>query len=217
MGRELIDKISAEGKLPIIVGGTGLYIKALLYDYVFFEEEEADDSYDELTNEEIYQILEKEDPKALEEIHVNNRKRLVRALNILRKHDEGISEIKDKQKHEILYDAKIIGLTLNRDELYRRLEDRVEKMVEEGLVDEISNLLGNGVSFDDQSMQAIGYKEFRGYFTGNRSVSDCVEDVKKNTRRFAKRQYTWFKNQMPIDWYEDKEEAKKVIEEWLNT
>ncbi|MBR0462670.1 MAG: tRNA (adenosine(37)-N6)-dimethylallyltransferase MiaA [Erysipelotrichaceae bacterium] len=217
MGRELIDKLSEEGKLPIVVGGTGLYIKALLYDYTFFDEEEEDDPYDELSNEEIYKILEEEDPEALENIHVNNRKRLVRALNILRKHHEGISEIKDKQKHEMLYDAKVIGLTLDREELYRRLEDRVEKMVADGLVDEIDNLLGNGVSFDAQSMQAIGYKEFRGYFSGNRTVADCVEDIKKNTRRFAKRQYTWFNNQMPISWHTDTDEALREIKEWINT
>ena len=200
-----------------MVGGTGLYIKALLYDYTFFEETEEDDPYEELTNEDIYDILKEEDPAALENIHVNNRKRLVRALNVLRKHNEGISEIKDKQKHEMLYDAKVIGLTLDREELYRRLEDRVDKMVEDGLVEEIDNLLGNGVSFDDQSMQAIGYKEFRGYFSGNRTVADCVEDIKKNTRRFAKRQYTWFNNQMPISWHTDTKEAIKEIEEWINT
>ncbi|MGC8000414.1 hypothetical protein ACP3XN_23780, partial [Salmonella enterica] len=88
-GRELIGQITKKGKLPIIVGGTGLYIKALLYDYEFFDEEEKDDQFDELTNEEIYSLLEKEDPKALEKIHINNRKRLVRALNIVRKHGEG--------------------------------------------------------------------------------------------------------------------------------
>ncbi|MBR2577869.1 MAG: tRNA (adenosine(37)-N6)-dimethylallyltransferase MiaA, partial [Erysipelotrichaceae bacterium] len=217
MGRELIESLSAGGKLPVVVGGTGLYIKALLYDYTFFEETEEDDPYEELTNEDIYDILKEEDPAALENIHVNNRKRLVRALNVLRKHNEGISEIKDKQKHEMLYDAKVIGLTLDREELYRRLEDRVDKMVEDGLVEEIDNLLGNGVSFDDQSMQAIGYKEFRGYFSGNRTVADCVEDIKKNTRRFAKRQYTWFNNQMPISWHTDTKEAIKEIEEWINT
>ena len=90
-------------------------------------------------------------------------------------------------------------------------------MVKDGLVEEIDNLLRNGVTFDDQSMQAIGYKEFRGYFSGNRSVSDCVEDIKKNTRRFAKRQYTWFNNQMPIHWYEDRKDALEDIRKWLNT
>ena len=217
MGRELIDRLTEENKLPVVVGGTGLYIKALLYDYTFFEETEKDDPYDELSNEEIYDILKKEDPGAIEKLHVHNRKRLVRALNILRKHNEGISKIKEKQKHEMIYDALIIGLTMDREELYRRLEERVEQMVKDGLVEEIDNLLRNGVTFDDQSMQAIGYKEFRGYFSGNRSVSDCVEDIKKNTRRFAKRQYTWFNNQMPIHWYEDRKDALEDIRKWLNT
>ncbi|MBR3227231.1 MAG: tRNA (adenosine(37)-N6)-dimethylallyltransferase MiaA, partial [Erysipelotrichaceae bacterium] len=217
MGRELIDRLTSQNRLPIVVGGTGLYIKALLYDYTFFEENEKDEPYDDLSNEEIYEILKKEDPGAIEKLHVHNRKRLVRALNILRKHNEGISKIKEKQKHEMIYDALIIGLTMDREELYRRLEERVEQMVKDGLVEEIDNLLRNGVTFDDQSMQAIGYKEFRGYFSGNRSVSDCVEDIKKNTRRFAKRQYTWFNNQMPIHWYEDRKDALEDIRKWLNT
>lgn len=215
-GRELIEDICNRGKLPIIVGGTGLYIKALLYDYVFYDEEEKDEPYDELSNEKIYEILKKEDPKALEKIHINNRKRLVRALNILRKHNEGISDIKDRQEHKMLYDGKIIGLTLNRDLLYKRIEERVDKMIEDGLLDEIKGLLDNGINFSNQSMQGIGYKEFKDYFDGNSELNECIDKVKSNTKHFAKRQYTWFNNQMDMNWYEDNEKALKDIEEWLN-
>ena len=215
-GRELIKTINNKGKLPIIVGGTGLYIKALLYDYEFFNEEEKDNPYDELSNEDIYEILKKEDPKALEKIHINNRKRLVRALNILNKHNEGISSIKAKQEHKMLYDAKVIGLTLDREKLYQRIEDRVKAMVDEGLVDEIKGLLEKGISFDNQSMQAIGYKEFKPYFEGDSNLEECVNEVIKNTKHFAKRQYTWFKNQTPITWYENKDEAIKDIKQWIN-
>lgn len=215
-GRELIEDISNRGKLPIIVGGTGLYIKALLYDYVFYDEEEKDEPYDELSNEEIYEILKKVDPKALEKIHINNRKRLVRALNILRKHNEGISDIKDRQEHKMLYDVKIIGLTLNRDLLYQRIEERVDKMIEDGLLDEIKGLLDKGIDFSNQSMQGIGYKEFKDYFDGNSELNECIDKVKSNTKHFAKRQYTWFNNQMAMNWYEDNEKALKDIEEWLN-
>lgn len=215
-GRELIEDISNRGKLPIIVGGTGLYIKALLYDYVFYDEDNKDEPYDELSNEEIYEILKKEDPKALEKIHINNRKRLVRALNILRKHNEGISDIKDRQEHKMLYDAKIIGLTLNRDLLYQRIEERVDKMIEDGLLDEIKGLLDNGINFSNQSMQGIGYKEFKDYFDGNSELNECIDKVKSNTKHFAKRQYTWFNNQMNMNWYEDSDKALKDIEEWLN-
>ena len=214
MGRKYIDEISKKGKLPIIVGGTGLYIKALLYDYVFFDEDEKDEEYLDLSNEDIYEILKKEDPEALEKIHINNRKRLVRALNILRKHGKGISKIKAEQKHELLYDAKIIGLTKEKEFLKELINKRVDLMIEEGLVDEIKRLLDNGSKFTDQSMQAIGYKEFEGYFNGTKSLKDCIESIKTNTRHLAKRQYTWFRNQMPIEWFEDKQKAIDSIMEW---
>jgi len=171
-GRQLIDEISNKGKLPIVVGGTGLYIKALLYDYKFYDEEEKDNPYDELTNEEIYKILQKQDPNSLDKIHINNRKRLVRALNILRKHEQGISKIKEQQKHEMLYESKIIGLTLDRDLLYEKINKRVTTMVNEGLVEEIKTLLDKGITFENQSMQAIGYKEFKPYFNNESSLDE---------------------------------------------
>ncbi len=215
-GRSLIEEISLKNKLPIIVGGTGLYIKALLYDYVFFDEEEKDNPYDELSNEDIYDVLLKEDPASLEKIHINNRKRLVRALNVLRKHKTGIADIVSKQEHKLLYDAKIIGLTLDRESLYERINMRVDKMIDEGLIKEIQGLLDSGINFSNQSMQGIGYKEFKEYFNGEKSLDECIASVKSNTKHFAKRQYTWFKNQMNLNWYEDKDSAKKDIEEWLN-
>lgn len=215
-GRSLIEEISLKNKLPIIVGGTGLYIKALLYDYVFFDEEEKDNPYDELSNEDIYDVLLKEDPASLEKIHINNRKRLVRALNVLRKHKTGIADIASKQEHKLLYDAKIIGLTIDRESLYERINMRVDKMIEDGLLEEIQGLLDSGINFSNQSMQGIGYKEFKEYFNGEKSLDECIASVKSNTKHFAKRQYTWFKNQMNLNWYEDKDSAKKDIEEWLN-
>ena len=215
-GRSLIEEISLKNKLPIIVGGTGLYIKALLYDYVFFDEEEKDNPYDELSNEDIYDVLLKEDPASLEKIHINNRKRLVRALNVLRKHKTGIADIASKQEHKLLYDAKIIGLTLDRESLYERINMRVDKMIEDGLIEEIQGLLDSGINFSNQSMQGIGYKEFKEFFNGEKTLDECIASVKSNTKHFAKRQYTWFKNQMNLNWYEDKDSAKKDIEEWLN-
>ena len=215
LGREKIEEIIKRGKLPIIVGGTGLYIRALIYDYQFFEENEEDDPFEELSNEEIYKILEERDPESLKKIHINNRKRLVRALNILNKHHKSITEIKNSQEHKLLYDAKIIALDKDRDELYRDIDERVDEMVKEGLEEEVRLLLAHGVSFDDQCMQAIGYKEFRGYFEGNRDLEEVVKDIKKDTRHFAKRQYTFFKNQFELSWHKDKDEALKEIETWL--
>ena len=213
-GRELIDDITSRGKLPIIVGGTGLYIKALLYDYVFFDEDEKDEQYDGLTNEELYSMLQKEDPKALDNIHVNNRKRLVRALNIVRKHGKGISSIKEEQEHKPIYDIKIIGLTKDRDKLKEDINLRVDQMVKDGLVEEIKGLLDKGVTFDNQSMQAIGYKEFKDYFDNTKTLEEVIEQIKINTRHFAKRQYTWFNNQMDMEWYDNKDEAIESIKDW---
>ena len=216
-GRELIEDISKRGKLPIIVGGTGLYIKALLYDYVFYDEKEKDETFDELSNEEIYNILLKKDPECLNKIHVNNRKRLVRALNILKKHDLGISKIKNKQEHILLYDAKIIGLTKERAELYGAIEERIDKMLDDGLLDEIQGLLDKGITFNSQSMQGIGYKEFEPYFNHEKSLKDCINEVKRNTKHFAKRQYTWFNNQMPVFWFDDNKKALTYIRKWIDS
>ena len=213
--RECIDRISREGKLPIIVGGTGLYIKAALYDYVFYEEAEEDDQFEDLSNREIYELLKEKDPEALEKIHVNNRKRLVRALNIYNKHRTGISQIKASQQHRPLYDCLIIGLSAKREELYRRIDDRVDRMIDEGLEEEINALLKRGITFEDQSMQGIGYKEWKEYFEGKKSREECIDQIKRNSRHFAKRQYTFFKNQLDVRWFSDPKEAKQEVEKWL--
>jgi len=213
--RELIDSITSDNKLPIIVGGTGLYIKACLYDYTFMDEQEVDNQYVELSNEDIYKLLEEKDPKALKKIHINNRQRLVRALNIVEKHNEGISEIKDKQVHECIYDALIIGLTCDRKDLYNKIDRRVDQMVDDGLINEIKELLDSGITFDNQCMRGIGYKEYKDYFTGEKTIEECTNEVKLNSHHFAKRQYTWFNNQLKVEWFENKDEALDRIKQWL--
>lgn len=215
LSRHHIDEISRKGKLPIIVGGTGLYIKASLYDYQFFDEEEEDDQYEDLSNEELYSLLKEKDPLALEKIHINNRKRLVRALNVYEKHRKGISQIKAEQEHEPIYDCLIIGLTAERKALFERIDRRVDRMMEDGLLKEIEGLLKRGISFDMQSMQGIGYKEFRAYFDGEKSLEECVEDVKIHSRHFAKRQYTFFNNQLDVKWFTDRDEAMEEVRKWL--
>lgn len=215
LGREKIDYIYKEGKLPIIVGGTGLYIKALLYDYKFFEEVEDDNQYEDLSNEDLYNKLKQVDPKALESIHINNRKRLIRALNVYEKHNKGISEIKEDQQHKPIYDCLLIGLTKPREELYRRIDLRIDQMISDGLINEIKGLLNKGITFDNQCMQGIGYKEFRDYFENKKTLEECVEQVKTNSHHFAKRQYTFFNNQMNIEWFEDLDLAQERISQWL--
>ncbi|MBQ1533610.1 MAG: tRNA (adenosine(37)-N6)-dimethylallyltransferase MiaA [Erysipelotrichaceae bacterium] len=215
LARECIDQIGSEGKLPIIVGGTGLYIKAAIYDYVFYEEQEEDEQFEDLSNQQLYELLKEKDPAALEKIHINNRKRLVRALNIYNKHRTGISQIKAQQQHKPLYDCLIIGLTVQRDELYRRIDDRVDLMIKDGLLEEIGSLLKQGVTFEDQCMQGIGYKEWKGYFDGTKSLEECVDQIKRNSRHFAKRQYTFFQNQLDVRWFYDLTEARQEVEKWL--
>lgn len=214
LGRKLIEDISNRNKLPIVVGGTGLYIKSLLYDYEFNEEDGLDNQYEDLSNEEIYSLLKEKDPRSLEKIHVNNRKRLIRALNYFEKHGYGIQNNKDNQKHDLIYDAKIIGLTMDKEALYDRVNQRVDIMIKDGLIDEIKCLLDKGITFEDQSMQAIGYKEFKNYFEGTSDLETCIDEVKKNTRHFVKRQYTWFNNQMKIEWFSNLDDAFKSIEDW---
>lgn len=215
LSRHYIDQISKDNKLPIIVGGTGLYIKASLYDYVFFDEEKEDNQYEDLSNEQIYERLKQVDPKALEKIHINNRKRLIRALNIYEKNNKGISEIKDSQEHKPIYDCLIIGLTTDRETLYKRINDRVDKMIDDGLIQEIKDLLDKGITFDNQSMQGIGYKELRDYFENKRTLEECVEDIKRNSRHFAKRQYTFFNNQLDVKWFDNEIDALDEVKRWL--
>ena len=186
-----------------------------MYDYHFFEEEEEDNLYEDLSNEEIYALLKQKDPKALEKIHINNRKRLVRALNIYEKHKKGISQIKDEQEHKPIYDCLIIGLTAPRKILFERIGLRVDRMMEDGLLKEIEGLLKKGVGFEKQSMQGIGYKEFKEYFNGEKSLDECVETIKINSRHFAKRQYTFFNNQLDVKWFEDTKEAMEEVRKWL--
>lgn len=207
-GRKIISEIQERGKTPIICGGTGLYIKALLYDYEF-NDEEKDNEYlsylKKLNNEKLYKKLKEIDLESSLKIHHNNRQRIIRALEIAHT-GELKSEKINKQKHELIYDAIFIGLTMDRNHLYERINLRVDKMFEQGLLKEVDNVIKNIADFDKQALKAIGYKEFKEYFLGNQTLEDVKENIKLNTRRFAKRQYTWFKNQMNIKWFDKENE-----------
>ncbi|MEG0314219.1 MAG: tRNA (adenosine(37)-N6)-dimethylallyltransferase MiaA [Erysipelotrichaceae bacterium] len=208
VAREHIQTIISRGKLPIICGGTGLYIKAVLYDYVF-EKEEIDEVYkDQLknySNEELYEQLKEIDSKSLETIHVNNRQRVERALLIA--HSGKLkSDIVDEQQHKLLYNATIIGLTLPRDQLYEKINQRVNVMMEKGLLKEIEQLIkiANDDKIEDiwnlQAMKGIGYKEWKSYFEKEATKEETIALIQKNSRNFAKRQYTWFNNQLDVNW-----------------
>jgi tRNA dimethylallyltransferase len=188
--RKILNKLLLDNKNVIIAGGTGLYISALLYDYKFSKEQTIN-NYDELTNEEIYKEIQKLDSET--KTHVNNRQRLVRELNRL--NNTKISN----EGHNLLYDAIFIGLTTNRENLYSIIDKRVDKMVELGLLDEVKLLHQNNIR-SRSILTAIGYKELYLYFDGEISLSDSISLIKKNTRHYAKRQYTWFRNKMNITW-----------------
>jgi tRNA dimethylallyltransferase len=191
-GRDLLNKID-EDKTPIIVGGTGLYIKALLYDYNFYNNEERYD-LSHLTNQELYDEIKGHDPDA--DIHINNRKRLERRLNMIMNN----SDLKEKKGNTLLYDTIFIGLTTDRNTLYERINNRVDKMISDGLIDEVKSLYNKNIR-SKAIMTGIGYKELYKYFDKEISLEEAIELIKKNSRHYAKRQYTWFNNQMNVEWF----------------
>lgn len=219
MAREIIDR---SDKPIIICGGTGLYLKACLYDYTFNHEEDVayDPSLEKLSNEELYECLKQTDPLQASKIHPNNRRRLIRSLSIQKNTGQTQSSIESQQEHKMIYDTMIVGCTMDREKLYERINQRVEKMFSNGLEKEIQNLLDNGVTFDDTCMEGIGYKEWKEYFEGNKTLEEVKQDIQKHSRNFAKRQYTWFKNQMPVNWYDvtsnvEKERITNEIDAFL--
>ena len=197
----------------IVCGGTGLYLKAALYDYHFEEEENGDVSdLDNLTNQELADILNKLDPKAFETIHMNNRKRVIRAIQIARTHEINKSESIDKQEHKLVIDEEVKFLFLNPDRktLYESINQRVDKMFELGLVDEVKDLL-NKYQLSNTAKAAIGYKEVISYLNNECSFEECKELIKKRSRNYAKRQVTFFKHQLPCQEFTTREELLKEV------
>lgn len=189
-GRKLLDKFQKEGKNVVLVGGSGLYIKSLLYDYKF-QDEEYKEAYENLTNQELLEEIKKHHET---DIHVNNRKRLIRELNKIKNNNQIKSDI-----HKKLYDFLLIGLTCDREELYKIVDKRVDLMIEDGLIEEVKALYEKGIN--SKAIQTgIGYKELYSYFKGDISLEEAVKLIKKNTRHFIKRQYTFFKHQMDVTW-----------------
>ena len=204
--REIIKKY--KDRNIIFVGGTGLYLKAALYSYEFTDEEKATNNFENKTNEELYLLARKKDVNM--NIHPNNRKRLVRFLN-----KESIHPPVAKP----LYNAFYIGLTCNRSDLYERINKRVDEMFEEGLVEEVKSFYEQKINSKALST-AIGYKELYKYFNGEITLDEAKDLIKKNSRHYAKRQYTWFKNQMNITWFDvdfkNFNNTIKEVEKYIN-
>lgn len=198
----------------IVCGGTGLYVKAALYDYVFEDESDYDtEDLEQLSNLELYQMLLELDRKALENIHMNNRKRIIRAIQIARTHNQTKSEAIDKQDHKLYFeheDVCFYFLNPNREQLYANINARVDQMIDKGLVNEVKDLL-NKYELSKTAKAAIGYKEVIDYLNNEYSLEECKELIKKRTRNYAKRQVTFFKHQLPCKEFSSKEELLKEL------
>jgi len=207
-----IEEIQNRGNTPIIVGGTGLYIKAALYDYKFEEENKINDEYLEYTDEELYNKLLSIDPNT--DIHKNNRKRVIRALNYYIKNNKPLS---DKEKTDkLLYDVIFIGLTTDRDILYERINKRVDIMVDNGLLDEAKKTYDTNIR-SKAVLTPIGYKELFDYFDGKSTKEESIELIKQKSRRYAKRQYTWNNHQLNVNWFDvDFNNFDNIVNEVLN-
>ena len=206
--RQKIEEITSRNKRVIIVGGTGLYIKAGLYNYTFTEGTTYN-QYEDMTNQEILDRINKF--KVVETPDVNNRKRLVRLLNKV-ENNEDLS----KNKDELLYNIKTIGLTTPREILYERINKRVDIMINNGLLEEINSLKDRYPNSRILN-SGIGYKEFYDYLYNDKSLETVIEEIKQNSRRFAKRQYTFFKHQFDTTWFEvDLNNFDKTINEVLD-
>ncbi|WP_257985461.1 tRNA (adenosine(37)-N6)-dimethylallyltransferase MiaA [Bacillus sp. V5-8f] len=205
---KIIPEIHKKGKLPIIVGGTGLYIQSVIYDY-HFSEAPSDPAYrsnlerqvEEEGIEPVFAKLRAIDPESAERIHPNNVRRVIRALEIYHCTGKTMSDQLSVQQTHLKYDTAIIGLTMEREKLYNRINKRVDLMVSQGLIDEVRFFYEKGLR-DCGSIQAIGYKELYAYFDGEMTLDEALSLLKQNSRRYAKRQLTWFRNKMDVSWFD---------------
>ena len=209
MAEEAAERIWEKGKIPLVVGGTGFYIQALLYD-IDFTENDGDESYrrqleqkasDEEGASELYEMLTTVDPKAAREIHPRNLKRIIRALEFHHQTGKKISEHNETQRQKMSpYNYAYFVLTDERSRLYERIDRRVDLMMEQGLLDEVRYLKKRGVRKDSTAMQGLGYKELYAYLDGEYPLDEAVRIIKRDTRHFAKRQLTWFKRERDVIW-----------------
>ena len=201
---KLVHQITLRGNLPFLVGGTGLYIKALLEDYRFSSVEENPELRHRLETyaqeqgtAKLFDWLRKEDPAAAARLHPNDVRRVVRALETALSGDS----VSQEKQHELKYDAEVFGLSMERCFLYERINLRVDRMIKEGLEEEVRSLLNAGIPTDCLSMKSLGYRQIAEYLKGQCDFTTAVDNIKKETRHFAKRQITWYKKMPYIHWF----------------
>lgn len=219
LAHEEIGRITVRGKMPLVVGGTGLYIKALVEGYVF-NETSGDAVYRErleaLAREKgksyVHGLLREMDPQAAARLHVNDFRRVVRALEVASLGHEHISERRAATFGDLFYDAYVVGLRRERQELYMRIEERVDAMLAAGFTEEVRSLLSAGVSSDCPAMKGIGYREMLAYLAGRMDLALAAAEIKKATRRFAKRQITWFRKMPYVHWYDAAQGESALLE-----
>lgn len=209
LARATMEKIARRRKLPILVGGSGLYIRSIIDKLEFpggtlkspvrRELEERAKSDPKSLHEELQRL----DPRAAEKIHPHNLRRIIRALEVIKLTGKTFTEYqKDWQKRESIYDLKMVGLSLPREKLYAKIDERVDEMLQKGLLEEVKTLVSSGYSRAITARQALGYKELLDHLEGKRSLGDAVQLIKQRTRNFAKRQLTWFKRDPRIKWFD---------------
>lgn len=224
MAGELINEITARKRLPIIVGGTGLYINSLIYPYDFTDSagdngyrEELNELALEKGNDFVHNMLKDIDLESYTRIHPNNLRRVIRALEVYRNTGKTISEYQmESRARNPEYDAAYVGLTMDRAALYNRINLRVDRMIEQGLIEEVKKIKAMGYSKNMVSMQGIGYKEIFDYLDNRCTIEETVDIIKQSSRRYAKRQLTWFRRDDNIHWieidkYDSMDKAVEII------
>lgn len=226
LAKEAIFGILQRGKVPIIVGGTGLYLHSLLYDMDFGTvksdtktRNQLQTIADEKGKDTLYSMLQEEDPKAADRIHPNNVKRVIRALQAA-KEGHPLDAIEKAEEPTKDYRVLLLGLTRPREELYQRINQRVVQLIEQGLIEEVKMLLDRGLTAEDTAMKGIGYKEIIAYLSGQYNLETAIDTVQKNTRHYAKRQMTWFKKYKNMKWfnislYPSKEAVTEDMLQWI--
>lgn len=218
----IVKDIHDRGKLPILVGGTGLYVQSVLYDYNLEEEKISSEKMEitknklnklsKFSNIELHDYLYEIDPETASSVHPNNRKRVERAIEYYLNTKKTLSERKKSRTFTGKYSTILIGIEMSRETLYQRINMRVDMMLQRGLLREVSNLVEKGYQ-DSQSMQAIGYKELVPVVKGEIDIETSTEQIKQNSRRYAKRQMTWFKNKMNVTWFQrDKQSLTEIAD-----
>lgn len=227
LARDAVSDIAERGRTPLLTGGTGLYLYSVIYDMDFSAPPAVDAEYreslyrkaEEEGPEALYKDLEQADPEAASRIHPNNVKRVVRALEAVHQ-GSGIRDMSNAFTPYPKYDSVLICLDRNRDELYKRIDERAEAIFNAGLVDEVKSLMEMGLTDDDISMKGIGYKEVINYLNGEYDLDEAVRLVKRNSRHYAKRQLTWFRRTPGMKWfnisdYQSEQECLEDIIKWL--